>query len=184
MRFEIAPVVAGAALVALGVLPALADPLPSWNDTPTKAAIVDFVETTTTPGSDTYVDPAERIATFDNDGNLWAEQPFYFQIAYALDTAKAMVEADPSLAEKSPGLKAAADGDLEALLANGHKGLLEVMAVSHAGMTTDEFKADVQGWLDTARHPKTGQRYDEMIYQPMLEPVSYTHLTLPTIYSV
>lgn len=151
----------------------LADPLPSWNDTETKAGILDFVEATTTPGTDRYIDPAERIATFDNDGNLWAEQPVYFQLIYALDKAKAMVAADPSLAERSPGMKAAADGDMRALLADGHKGLLEVMAVSHSGMTSDEFKDEVDTWLETSKHSETGRRYDEMIYQPMLELLTY-----------
>lgn len=162
---------AGIAMALTGS--ALADPLPSWNGGDTKAAIIDFVEATTTLGSGSYVDPSERIATFDNDGNLWAEQPFYFQIAYALDTAKQMVAADPSLAESSPGLKAAAEGDFEALLADGHKGLLEVMAVTHAGMSTDDFKEAVGTWLEASRHPKTGQRYDHMIYQPMLELLTY-----------
>jgi len=162
-----------AAFLILSSSLSLADPLPSWNDTETKAAILDFVQATTTPGSDRYIDPAERIATFDNDGNLWAEQPVYFQLIYALDKAKAMVAADPSLAEKSAGLKAAAEGDMQALLADGHKGLLEVMAVSHSGMTTDEFKEEVEIWLETTKHPQTGRRYDEMIYQPMLELLTY-----------
>ena len=165
--------VAFAAFTALGAQIVNADPLPSWNNGATKDAIVEFVEAVTTPGSDSYVDPAERIATFDNDGNLWAEQPVYFQITYAIDTAKKMVAADPSLAEKSPGLKAAAEGDIEALLADGHKGLLEVMAASHAGMSTSAFKQSVADWFATSKHPKTGQRYDHMIYQPMLELLAY-----------
>lgn len=152
---------------------ALADPLPSWKAGETKTAIIDYVETVTTPGNPDYVDPAERIATFDNDGNLWAEQPAYFQLFYALDKVKELAAADPGLADRSPAAKAAVDGDMDALLADHHKGLLEVVALSHAGMTTDEFKASVAGWLETARHPKTGQRYDHMIYQPMLELLSY-----------
>jgi len=161
------------ALLIVAPTLSLADPLPSWNDTETKAAIVEFVQATTTPGSDRYIDPTARIATFDNDGNLWAEQPVYFQLIYALDRAKAMVAADPSLAEKSAGMKAAADGDMQALLADGHKGLLEVMAISHSGMTTDEFKDEVETWLETTKHPETGHRYDEMVYQPMLELLTY-----------
>lgn len=152
---------------------AAADPLPSWKNGTAKAAITAFVTAVTIPGGASYVDPSERIATFDNDGTLWAEQPIYFQISYALDTVKKMVAADPSLADKSPAMKAAAAGDLDALLAGKHEGLLEVMATAHAGMTTDEFKASVADWLATARHPKTGKRYDEMIYQPMLELLSY-----------
>ncbi|MCB1498359.1 MAG: haloacid dehalogenase-like hydrolase [Bauldia sp.] len=160
-------------LACLAATPALADPLPSWNAGDTKSAIIEFVEAVTTPGSETYVDPAERIATFDNDGNLWAEQPFYFQLQYALDTVKQMAAEDPSLAEKSPALKAAAEGDLEGVLAGGEKGLLEIIATSHAGMTTDQFKQSVADWLAATKHPKTGQRYDQMIYQPMLELLAY-----------
>jgi phosphoglycolate phosphatase-like HAD superfamily hydrolase len=161
------------ALPFVGIISAQADPLPSWNGTDTKAAIIEFVEATTTLGDDNYIDPAERIATFDNDGTLWAEQPFYFQIAYAIDKVKEMAAADPSIVDKSPALKAAAEGDLEGILAGGHDGLLEVIATSHSGMTTHEFKESVAAWLDTARHPKTGQRSDDMIYQPMLELLGY-----------
>jgi phosphoserine phosphatase len=162
-----------ALLAGLAAGPALADPLPSWNAGDTKSAIIDFVDAVTTPGSETYVDPSERIATFDNDGNLWAEQPFYFQIQYALDTVKKMAAKDPSLAEKSPALKAAAEGDLEGVLASGEKGLLEVIATSHSGMTTDEFKQSVADWLAATTHPRTGQPYNAMIYQPMLELLAY-----------
>jgi len=162
-----------AVLMAAAAGVAWADPLPSWKAGDTKAAIIEFVDAVTTPGSPGYVDPTERIATFDNDGNLWAEQPAYFQLFYALDTVKRMAEADPSLAEKSPAVKAALDGNMEALMADGHKGLLEVIAVSHAGMATDDFKTSVAAWLETARHPQTEQPYDHMIYQPMLELLSY-----------
>jgi phosphoserine phosphatase len=164
---------AAAAVVLICTGPAQADPLPSWNSGETKSAIVEFVDAVTTPGSDSYVDPAGRIATFDNDGTLWAEQPFYFQLAYALDRVKQMAAADPSLAEKSPALKAATAGDLESLIATGHDGLLEVMATTHTGMTTDEFKETVGAWLETAKHPKTGRPYVDMIYQPMLELLAY-----------
>lgn len=162
-----------ALLAGLAAGPALADPLPSWNAGDTKSAIIDFVNAVTTPGSEAYVDPAERIATFDNDGNLWAEQPFYFQVQYALDTVKKMAAEDPSLAEKSATLKAAAEGDLEGVLAGGEKGLLEVIAISHSGMTTEEFKQSVADWLAVTTHPGTGQPYNAMIYQPMLELLSY-----------
>jgi len=153
--------------------PARTDPLPSWQPGATKDAILAFVESVTTPGSREYVDPAERIATFDNDGNLWAEQPVYFQLFYALDKVREMAAADPGLADRSQAVKAALEGDLEALMADHHKGLLEVVAVSHAGMTTEAFKASVAGWLEAARHPETGRPYDQMIYQPMLELLSY-----------
>ena len=149
-----------------------ADPLPSWNDTPAKAQIIAFVQRVTDPASPDYVFPADRIATFDNDGCLWAEQPVYFQLIYALDRLREKAAADPSILT-SNALKAAAAGDLEAMLAGGHERLIEVLAVSHAGMSVEAFQADVLAWLDTARHPTTGQRYDRMIYQPMLELLRY-----------
>lgn len=159
-------------VLALSAVPALADPLPSWNDTDTKSAIIGFVDRVTDPASPDYVPPADRIATFDNDGNLWAEQPIYFQLIYALDRVKERAEADPSILS-TDALKAAAEGDLETLAAGGIEGLLEVLAVSHAGISVEDFQADVNAWFDSARHPTTGMRYDEMIYQPMLELLSY-----------
>ncbi|MDD9716711.1 HAD family hydrolase [Dinoroseobacter sp. PD6] len=159
-------------VLALSAVPALADPLPSWNDTDTKSAIIGFVDRVTDPASPDYVPPADRIATFDNDGNLWAEQPVYFQLIYALDRVKERAEADPSILS-TDALKAAAEGDLETLAAGGIEGLLEVLAVSHAGISVEDFQADVNAWFDSARHPTTGMRYDEMIYQPMLELLSY-----------
>lgn len=151
---------------------AMADPLPSWNDTEAKSAIMAFVESVTDPASPDYVTPADRIATFDNDGNLWAEQPVYFQLIYALDRVRERAEADPSILN-SDALKAAANGDIDALAAGGLEGLLEVLAISHAGISVEDFQTDVLSWFDTARHPGTGMRYDTMIYQPMLELLSY-----------
>jgi phosphoglycolate phosphatase-like HAD superfamily hydrolase len=163
---------AGAAFCLLGAIPLAADPLPSWADTPNKAAIIDFVESVTDPASPDYVTPDARIATFDNDGTLWAEQPVYFQLIYALDRLRQRAEADPSILT-SDTLRAAAEGDLETVFAAGEEGLLEVVAVSHSGMSVPAFQADVRDWLDTARHPETGMRYDEMLYQPMLELLRY-----------
>ena len=139
-------------LVALGLgMPADAqeDPLPSWNDGAAKSAIVDFVEAVTTDGGPEYVPPAERIATFDNDGTLWAEQPIYFQFAYALDTVKVLAPQHPEWKETQP-FKAILEGDFAALVASGQKGLLEIIAATHAGMTTDEFSVIVADWLATA----------------------------------
>lgn len=147
--------------------------MPSWNSGGAKSAIVDFVDATTTAGSDRYIAPSQRIAVFDNDGTLWAEQPFYFQLAYALDRTREMAAADPSIKERSPAIKAAAEGDMEGVLAGGHEGLLEIIALTHSGMTTDAFKDEVAAWFASARHPKTGQPYDTMVYQPMLELLSY-----------
>ena len=157
---------------SLAATPLFADPLPSWNDTGAKAAIVAFVEGVTDPASASYVTPADRIAVFDNDGTLWAEQPVYFQLFFAVDRLKELAAADPSILT-SDALKAAAEGDLEAALAGGEEALLEIVTVSHSGLSVDDFEAAVSGWLDTARHPATGRAYDEMTYQPMLELLSY-----------
>jgi phosphoglycolate phosphatase-like HAD superfamily hydrolase len=162
-------------IAALGLAvaaPGLADPLPSWNDTAAKARIVAFVDSVTDPGSPDYVTPAARVAVFDNDGNLWAEQPVYFQLAYALDRLREKAAADPSILT-SDALRAAAEGDLEGALAGGIEGLMEVLAVSHSGMSVEAFQADVADWLATATHPETGMAYGEMVYQPMLELLSY-----------
>lgn len=156
------------AALVLAAAPALADPLPSWRDGDAKAAILGFVAAVTDPASSEYVTPADRIAVFDNDGTLWAEQPVYFQFLYALDRLRAKAEADPSILT-SDTLKAASIGDLEGMMAGGTAGLMEVLDVSHSNMSVDAFQADVRGWLATARHPATGMAYDKMVYQPMLE---------------
>ncbi|MEM6482929.1 MAG: HAD family hydrolase [Pseudomonadota bacterium] len=161
-----------AAIFGLAGLTAQADPLPSWSDTSAKAAIIDFVASVTDPGSESYVTPAERIAVFDNDGTLWAEQPLYFQLFYALDRLQEKAEADPSILT-SDLLKAAAEGDIDTVAAGGTEGLIEILAVSHAGVSVDAFQADVRAWLDEARNPATGMAYDDMLYQPMLELLRY-----------
>ncbi len=159
-------------LLAVSPLAVLADPLPSWNDTATKEAIISFVERVTDPASGDYVDPAARIAVFDNDGTLWAEQPMYFQFIYALDTFKAMAATDPSLASTDV-LKAAAAGDLGGVMAAGEAGLLEVVQASHSGISIEAFQESVRTWLDTAVNPQTGLRYRDMTYQPMVELLRY-----------
>lgn len=156
----------------LAPLPALADMLPSWRDTPTRQAIVDFVVATTTPTSAQYVPPAERIAVFDNDGCLWSEQPAYFQLLFALDRVRAMAPQHPEWKEKEP-FKSALAGDMKGLAAGGEHAILELVMASHAGNTAEEFEAIVQDWLATARHPKTGRAYDQMIYAPMRELLDY-----------
>ncbi|MEQ9694609.1 HAD family hydrolase [Shimia sp. SDUM112013] len=158
--------------LALVGAPVFADPLPSWNDTDAKSRIISFVETVTNPESADYVTPAARVATFDNDGTLWAEQPVYFQLIYAVDQVAKMGAADPSILI-SDALKAAAAKDYKALLETGEAGLIEVLRASHADMSLDQFQAEVAAWLDDARHPTTGMRYDDMIYQPMLELLRY-----------
>lgn len=151
---------------------ALGDPLPSWHDTNAKTRIISFVESVTDPDSPDYVTPSERIATFDNDGTLWAEKPVYFQLVYALDRLRSKAEADPSILT-SDALKAGAKGDIEGMLASGTEGLIEVLAVSHSGMSVQEFQSDVSKWLGTATHPETDKLYGRMIYQPMLELLAY-----------
>lgn len=161
------------ALVALILsLPAVADPLPSWNATDARARIIAFVDSVTDPDADTYVPPADRIAVFDNDGTLWAEKPIYFQFLFALDRLREMAAADPSILT-SDVLKAGAAGDMEAIAAAGTDGILEIVSVTHSGMSVDAFIEDSRAWLDTARHPETGMAYDAMIYQPMLELLAY-----------
>ena len=144
------------------------DALPSWNDRASKHAIVDFVERVTTEGSADYVAPGARIATFDNDGCLWAEQPVYFQLIFAVDRIKAMAPDNPGWMTTEP-YKSVLAGDMESLAKQGHKASGEIIAATHAGMTTDEFDSVVRDWLTTARHPSTGKRYTDMVYKPMLE---------------
>ncbi len=149
-----------------------ADPLPSWNDTASKRSIIAFVETVTKEGSPEYVRPAERIATFDNDGCLWSEQPMYFQAMFAFARVKAMAPQHPEWKTKEP-FASVLKGDVKAALAGGEKSLLEIVMASHAGVTTSDFTKAVNDWLATAKHPKTGRRYTEMVYQPMLELLAY-----------
>jgi phosphoglycolate phosphatase-like HAD superfamily hydrolase len=147
------------------------DPLPLWNDTAPKKAITTFVEKVTREGSPDFVKPEERIATFDNDGTLWAEQPIYFQFQFGLDRVKALAPQHPEWKKQAP-FKFVLAGDMKNLLADG-RSMMAMMAVSHAGMTTDEFSKTVREWLHTARHPKTGRLYTQMVYQPMLELLAY-----------
>jgi phosphoglycolate phosphatase-like HAD superfamily hydrolase len=165
------PTMTALALITLAA-PALADPLPSWNDTETKAAILGFVDAVTDPASPDYVPEADRIAVFDNDGALWAEQPAYFQLLYALDRLREKAAADPSILT-SDALRAAAAGDLGAVMAGGTPALVEVVMVSHADLTAAEFEGDVADWLGSATHPTTGLTYAQMVYQPMTELLRY-----------
>jgi phosphoglycolate phosphatase-like HAD superfamily hydrolase len=150
----------------------VADPLPSWNDTAPKKAIVAFVERVSKPGSADLVPPADRIAVFDNDGTLWAERPIYFQLQFALDQVKALAPKHPEWKTREPFNHLLA-GDMDGFLAGGEKAVAAVLALSHAGMTTDEFAAAVRDWIATAKHPTTGRPYPRMTYQPMLELLDY-----------
>lgn len=148
-----------------------AEPLPSWKEGPAKTAITRFVEKITTAGPD-FVPPAERIATFDNDGCLWAEQPMYFQALYIFDRIKQLAPQHPEWKDQEP-FASVLKGDLKSALAGGEKGLLEMAMATHAGLTSEEFEAAVTHWLATAKHPSTGKHYTEMVYQPMLELLAY-----------
>jgi hypothetical protein len=149
-----------------------ADPLPSWNEGAAKKSVTDFVEKVTKKGSPDFVPPAERIAAFDNDGTLWAEQPMYFQLAFAIDRVKALVLQHPEWKEKEP-FKSVLAGDLKGLATGGERALLELVVATHTGNTTEEFEQKVRDWIDTAKHPKTGRLYTEMVFQPMLELLDY-----------
>ena len=166
-----------AALVALvaalvGTDARAQDPLPSWNDGASKARIVAFVRGVTDAGGKDFVPAEDRIAVFDNDGTLWSEQPMYFQLAFAIDRAKGMVARRPELAQ-SPAMRAAAAGDVKALAATGERGVVELVAITHANTTADEFAGIVRDWVRTARHPVTGRPYTEMTFAPMRELLDY-----------
>jgi phosphoserine phosphatase len=165
--------ITAALLSVLALQSALAqDPLPSWNDTATKSRIISFVEDVTNTTSENFVPAEARIATFDNDGTLWSEQPIYFQIAFSLDHIKAMASDHPVWATTQP-FKAVIEDDMKALKASGKEDLLKIMGVAHTGMTEAEFQKDAAEWAATAQYPKTGHRYNEMIYKPMLEILEY-----------
>ena len=148
------------------------DTLPSWNDGATKQAILNFVAAVTREGSPDFVPPAERIATFDNDGTLWVEHPMYTQLAFVLDRVKAMAPIHPEWTNTQP-FKAALEGDMKTLGAAGEHGMAELVMATHAGMTTEEFQKIVIDWFATARHPRFKRPYTELSYQPMIELLAY-----------
>ena len=150
----------------------VAKPLPSWNEGANKKAIVDFVTAVSTEGSTSFIKPEDRIATFDNDGTLWAEQPLYFQFLFAVDRIKAMSPLHPEWKTKEP-FKSVLAGDLKKALAGGEKGIAELMIVTHTGMTTEEFERSVNEWATTAKHPRFNKPFTECVYQPMLELLTY-----------
>ena len=148
------------------------DPLPSWNEGPVKKSIIDFVTRVTKEGGPDYVKPELRIATIDNDGTLWVEQPMYTQLAFALDRVKVLAPQHPEWKTTQP-FKAVLDGDVEALAASGEKGMVEIIAATHSGMSTDDFLKIVGDWLATAKHPRFKRLYTELVYQPMIELLVY-----------
>ena len=167
-----ASVVFAFALATTALAQPASDPLPSWNDGATKKSITDFVARATTQGGADFVPPAERIATFDNDGTLWAEQPMYFQVAFAFDRVKVLAPQHPEWKTQQP-FKALLDKDMKAFAAAGEKAVLQVIAATHTGMTVEEFHKLVLDWTATARHPRFNRPYTELVYQPMLELLAY-----------
>ena len=161
-----------AALLASLVTTRAEDPLPSWRDGANKQAIVEFVAKVTTPGSPEFVPVPERVATFDNDGTLWCEQPMYFQLLFALDRVKALAPQHPEWKEKEP-FASLLKGDLKAALAGGEHAIGEIVMATHAGMSTEEFEKIVKDWIATAKHPKFKQPLTDCVYQPMVELLAY-----------
>jgi phosphoglycolate phosphatase-like HAD superfamily hydrolase len=159
-------------MTCIGFAQSTPDPLPSWNNGSAKQAIVKFVKRVTNEGGPDFVPVASRIATFDNDGTLWAEQPVYFQFFFAMDRVKALAPQHPEWKDKEP-FASLLRGDIKAALADGEHGILEVVAATHSGMTTEEFQKIVKDWVNTAKHPKTGQPYTQMVYRPMIELLAY-----------
>jgi haloacid dehalogenase-like hydrolase len=166
------PVLSGTLFSTSAPAQTAADPLPSWNDGAAKQTIVNFVTAVTRDGSPDFVPVPQRIATFDNDGTLWCERPMYVQLAFALDRVKAMAPLHPEWKDKQP-FKAALEGDMKTLAESGERGLMELVMVTHAGMTSNEFAKIVTDWLATARHPRFNRPYTELVYQPMLELLAY-----------
>jgi hypothetical protein len=148
------------------------DPLPSWSDGGAKESIVDFVGKVTKSGSPDFLPPEERIATFDNDGTLWCEQPMYFQLLFALDRVKALAPQHPEWKTKEP-FASLLKGDVKGPLAGGEPAIAKIVMVTHAGMTTAEFEKIVADWIATAKHPKFKRPYTECVYQPMVELLAY-----------
>jgi phosphoglycolate phosphatase-like HAD superfamily hydrolase len=160
------------ALCVMSPVQAADDPLPSWNDGPTKQSILDFVTRVTKEGGPDYVAPPERIATFDNDGTLWIEQPIYNQFVFAIDEVKKQANQHPEWKDKEP-FKSVLAGDMKAVAAMGEKGMLEIVAATHSGMTTTDFNKSVKEWIETAKHPRFKVLYTDLVYQPMLELLGY-----------
>ncbi len=173
-RREFAALVLGAAagLTAAGPAGAQTDPLPSWNDGPAKDAILKFVRATTGSASPDFVPPEERVAAFDQDGTLWVEHPLYTQVVYCLDHVGDLVKAKPELKSREP-FKAVLYGDREAVAKLSMGQIFEIVLATQSGMTVEEYRADVRQWLATAKHPRWSRPYTELVYQPMIEVLSF-----------
>jgi phosphoglycolate phosphatase-like HAD superfamily hydrolase len=172
MRRNFLVAIALAVAAMISSVAAAADALPSWKEGKTKQAIVQFVKQATAKGGPKFVRPAERIAVFDNDGTLWAEQPIYFQLSFVLDRVKALAPQHPEWKDQEP-FKSVLAGDIAGLSAAGMKGLLELIGITHGGMTSDEFDTTVKEWLAAEKHPRFKRPYTDLVYQPMLELLGY-----------
>lgn len=152
--------------------PSVADPLPSWNDGTTKEAIIHFVEEVSNTASEKYVPIPDRIAVFDNDGNLWSEKPYYFQLFFAMEQVKLLAPEHPEWKTTQP-FKSLLENDLEKFLSYGEHGILEVVMATHAGNSSEEFATMVEAWRVEAKHPRFNRSFTDLVYQPMLELISY-----------
>jgi hypothetical protein len=177
-------ILASTQIAAADDLPGHGDPLPSWNDTQTKNAVMAFVDRVTKQGSPDFVPEVERVATFDNDGTLWAEQPMYTQLLFALDRVKVLAPQRPEWHTREP-FASLLRGDVRGALAGGEKSLMPIVAETHSGMTSEEFNQIVRDWIGAAKHPITHRLYTDMVYLPMLELVAISgrtasgHLSFP-----
>jgi len=165
-------ILAGLCVLTITLSARAADPLPSWNDGKAKQSIIEFVAKVTNEGSPDFVPLAERIAVFDNDGTLWAEQPMYFQFLFMLDRVKVLAPQHPEWKTEEP-FASLLKGDVKTALSGGERSLGQLAMATHAGMTSEEFEKVVKDWITTAKHPKTGRLFTEMVYQPMLELLAY-----------
>jgi hypothetical protein len=152
-----------------------AEILPSWNEGEAKQSIISFVKTVTDSTNSSFVPEADRIAVFDNDGTLWSEQPFYFQVFFAIDRVKALAPEHPEWKNKQP-FKAAIEGDMDTLFSGGMPAIIQLIMVSHTGMTTEAFEQTVLDWIKTAKHPKNQRLFTDLAYKPMIEVLNYLRL--------
>ncbi len=171
-KFKLIALVISSVVSGFSIAADAPDPLPSWNNTATKQAIMEFVSQTTDQNSDSYISEDLRIATFDNDGTLWAEKPVYLQLFFAIDKVKQMAPDHPEWRTEEP-FASAIKGDLESIAKQGTEGVIKLVMTTHSGISMEQFHDDVKQWLETAVHPTTGKPYTEMVYQPMLELLDY-----------
>jgi len=154
---------------------AYVDPLPSWNDKESKSSIINFIKETTNPENQNFIPVPDRIAVFDNDGTLWSEKPVYFQLLFAIDRVKELADQHPEWEKEQP-FKAVLENDMDELKSYGVEGLLKIVMATHTGLTTEEFEDIVKKWLSTVKHPRFNRPLTDLVYQPMLELLSYLQM--------